>query len=183
MELTLREIVLIIIKTSGDYAKGKTLIQKKAFFVSQILNKDFGFKPHYYGPFSPAVESAIGNLIGLRFIEERQCNLGLDNTGFEMKRYDYYLTEDGQIVEATIESKPEYKNIMDILVKIKDAGDPDYVTLSIAAKAFFILKKEGKPLKPENIKEIANTFDWNFQKDELPQAIAFLEKMGLVKKL
>lgn len=184
MNLTIRELILIIISEGGGTIRGKTNIQKKAYFIGELLKEKLGYQPHYYGPYSPAVEDALGDLRGLGFVEERLNGFGgMDKYGFETKRYDYVLTEDGKtIAERLRKSKnAEYQRIKTILDKIKNAGDPDYFTLSIAAKAIYILGIKNRPLHQSEIIEEARSFDWNIPEPVMKKAVKFLTKMDMVK--
>lgn len=183
MNLNLVDIVLAIIAEEGGSIKGKTLLQKKAYFLGLMLGENFGHRPHYYGPYSPAVESALGDLRGLGFVEERCLGLGMiDQYGFEGKRYDYILTEDGKKVANRVKqrNRSDYEKIKKIMDKLKDAGDPDSSTLSIAAKVMHILNKKDKSLSGNEIIKEARRFDWKIPDSVLKDAVNFLENMELV---
>jgi uncharacterized protein YwgA len=46
--------------------RGRTLLQKKLYFVSALSREDFGYEPHYYGPYSTVVE-LLSNLVEIPF--------------------------------------------------------------------------------------------------------------------
>src|SRR5579871_5224150 len=96
------DFLLCLIDAFGESIEGRTLLQKRAFFVAELSREDFGlrFDAHYYGPFSPTVEGTATQLKNLGFLKESSTGFGIVSDGFEVRRYDYTLTNDGQrIVE------------------------------------------------------------------------------------
>lgn len=184
--MTPDKIILLIIEDTGRKISGKTLLQKRAYFLSKKLHWDLGFKAHYYGPYSPEIELGIGHLKSLGFIDEKTLGFGITNqSGFEVRRYDYEITEDGEtIVERLKENNPEEcKQILEVLKSLSDAGDNgDYITLSIAAKTYHVLEEQGKPMKNDEIKDVADKFGWNIPPKAIDKAASFLEKVGMVTK-
>ena len=63
---------------------------------------------------------------------------------------------------------------------IKQAGDLNYMELSIAAKAYFALEKLRGTATLEQIHLLLPQFGWNVSKEELERATTFLEKAHLV---
>jgi len=184
--MTADELVLLIVTESGGHLRGKTLLQKRAYFVSVLLRIDLGFRPHYYGPYSPDVEGGLARNKALGFIEERTLGFGFaDSSGFEARRYDYVITEDGtQIVGSLQQSDSEgCKKIATVLGMLRDAGDNgDHVLLSIAAKTCYILNRQNAAMKAEGIRSAAQSLGWHIGSSSIELAISFLEKVGLVEK-
>ena len=54
-----------------------------------------------------------------------------------------------------------------------------YVSLSVAAKSYFILKNERKPITRDEIEGVAKHFDWNIGPAEIERASDFLESLHL----
>jgi uncharacterized protein len=182
--MNIRHLILMTLKASGDKIVGKTMIQKQIYFLSLLLNENLGFKPHYYGPYSSEVEQALDELIGAGFIDMTRSIFGVDtNTGFEFKRYDFALTKNGknlaEIVKA--ENAKTHKKIDEFVKKIEE-NKTDYLSLSIAAKAYFVLNKEGKPMNKDAIREKANLFGWNVTDVDIDNAITILRQLKLIRK-
>jgi len=173
--------VLCLIDACGGSIQGRTLLQKRAFFVSELSDLELDFQAHYYGPFSAQIDSAISQLKSLGFLDEAPVGFGVGG-GFEIKRYDYRITQDGQeIVEMLKEqSSDEYKEIAKAFETIRAAGNLDYVELSIAAKAYFILKRGSRPMSRNELVREAERFDWSISTHPLDRAINFLERLKLV---
>jgi uncharacterized protein YwgA len=177
-------LILLIIDASGGRLHGKTLLQKRAFFLSQFFDLPAGFHAHFYGPYSPMIDATVGRLKALSLIEERSEGFGrADRVGFEWRRYEFALTEDGRKVLTAYElQSPEpIREVREYLQRMERAGDNgNYVNLSIAAKTFFILKRERKSMAREEIQEVAKRLGWNIEPRQIEEASEFLERMGLV---
>ncbi|MGO8790491.1 MAG: hypothetical protein ACLQVL_24330 [Terriglobia bacterium] len=179
------DFVLSVIHAFGNSVRGRTLLQKRCYFVAQILGKEaaYGFRPHFYGPYSPTVDDALNQLQGVGFVEESSIGFGAANSsGFEIRRHDYKLTSDGQEIAKFVESEKAdtYAKVKATVRRIQDAGDPNYFELSIAAKAFYIIHSQKRPMTKGEIQKEAKRFGWQIEQQELNQAGAFLETLGLV---
>jgi hypothetical protein len=181
--MTALDFVLSLIAGFGGQIQGRTLLQKRAYFVAQLsgVPVDLGYNAHYYGPYSAAVDNSVVRLKSLGFLVEENIGFGVASGGFEIKRYDYRVTEDGRKVLASLETKEDYKRIERACIAILEAGDPNYFVLSIAAKADFILGKRGKAMTRTEIIREAEKFDWDIQEGSLRSAVDFLERLGVVQ--
>jgi len=179
------DFVILLVEAAGGSIQGRTVLQKRAFFVSVLSDLKLDFRAHYYGPFSPSIDAAVSQLKSLGFIDERTIGFGSIGTlGLEVKRYDYVLTDDGQKIAGSLKKrkKEEYGKIVNSLKRIEKAGNPNYSELSIAAKAFFILTQKAKPMARTEIMREAQSFDWRIDDSSLQRTVSFLEKLGLVNK-
>ncbi len=177
------QFLLSLIDASGGMVQGRTLLQKRAFFVTVLSGVDpgLGFDAHYYGPYSSVLDSAIAQLKNLDFVDEDDTPFGAVSGGFEMRRYDYRLTPQGAQVVERLRGSEEYGKIQESVRKIEGAGNPDYFELSIAAKAYFILRKQGKPMSKIEIRREAERFNWEIQPGSLERAVTFLQRLGLTR--
>jgi uncharacterized protein len=177
------QFVLSLIRASDRKIQGRTLLQKRGYFVSLLarLSTDLGYQAHYYGPYSAALDGALTQMKNLGFVEEGSTGFGVVNDGFEVRRYDYYLTGDGEKVLQQFLKTAEYTKIEQAVRKIKEAGDPNYMELSIAAKAFFILKRQQKGMTAAELTKEATKFNWNITEQSLGRAISFLAALGLTR--
>lgn len=185
MNIKLRDILLMLLKASDDKIYGKTKIQKICYLLSIKIQKeeDFQFQANYYGPYSPAVDYSQSELVGIGFVKEERLPWGMDNRGFEAVRYDYELTNDGKEMAKILEKTNTkiYKEIENLVKTLKELGDPDYMQLSAASKAYFILKREGKKMTSEEIRQKAVDFNWNLTGSDINKAIKILEQLQLIK--
>jgi uncharacterized protein YwgA len=182
--MTADKLVLLIIDEADGRLRGKTLLQKRAYFLSKELGLELNYRPHYYGPYSPDLEEGLSRAKALGFVQEQKSGFGADQIGFEVCRYDYSLTEDGKEIVKTLRSRysTECERIDQCLKRLSKAGDKgDYVSLSIAAKAYHILTEKGKPMTSNDIRSEAKKIGWKIEQQSLENAVSFLEKMDLVK--
>jgi hypothetical protein len=180
------DFLLCLIDASGGVVEGRTLLQKRAFFVTQLVDQDFGLKfdPHYYGPYSSTVEATTTQLKNLGFLQESNTGFGILSDGFEVRRYDYALTADGKVVAQRLRNTPEYKSIRKAIQRMLAAGDPNYMELSIAAKAYFLLLKKGAGSETsvaDLIRE-AEKYSWNISPESVKKAIGFLKSVELASE-
>jgi uncharacterized protein YwgA len=175
------QFILSLIRAFGGKVQGRTLLQKRGYFVSLLtgLSANLGYQAHFYGPYSASLDGTLTQMKNLGFIEEGTTGFGVVSGGFEMRRYDYSLTEDGEKVLQPFSQSAEYRTIEAAVRKIQAAGDPDYVELSIAAKAFFILQKQQKGMTAAELLKEATKFNWNIPEHSLGRAVAFLTRVGL----
>jgi len=178
------DFVLCLLDASGGSIQGRTLLQKRAYFVSVLMGQDepLGFTAHYYGPYSPMIDGAVTQLKSLGFVDEATIGFGsMGGEGFEVKRYDYRLTEDGRKITDVLKksNQDDWQRICEILRVLERAGDPNYVELSFAAKTFFVLRAKKKAMKREELIREAKSFDWKIPSSSLERALSLLEQVGL----
>lgn len=182
--MTADKMVLVIIDHAGGTLRGKTLLQKRGYFLSILLQLELGFKAHYYGPFSPYIESGLAKAKALGFVQERALGFGgSDKIGFEVRRYDYALTDDGKEILSLLERKDrdEVGRIRNQLDVLKDAGDVgNYMDLSIAAKICHVLSKQISAMTPEDISNAAENLGWDIDRGAANRGIEFLQNLNLV---
>ncbi|MCH7783631.1 hypothetical protein IID62_11260 [candidate division KSB1 bacterium] len=109
---------------------------------------------------------------------------GIDQYGMEMKRCDYILSDDGKELanELITDNKRAFKKIKEFSDSIKENGDPDYKKLSLAAKALFVLRNEGKKgITTSEIAKKARSFNWKVEKEDIDNAADLLKKLKFVK--
>jgi uncharacterized protein len=181
-----RDFVVLAYGAFGGEISGKTNLQKKVYFLGVGLGResDLGYRPHYYGPYSAEVAEANSELRSMGYLSERSTNWGSDNRGFEIARYDCALTEDGiRLFEKKKQEYPElWERLAGFAEVMKAAGELNYWELSIAAKAYFILKSAGAQTGPEEIQKAALKLGWEVRKEEIRKACEFLEIVGLVQR-
>jgi len=174
------DLILLALLANDSKIKGKTYLQKSLYFIEKRIKTDLRFIPHYYGPYSPDINIELSNLIAIGMINEKEEDLGIFNShGFERKRFDYELTLAGEKIAKRIVTKykDEWPEISRFFSELNDMGTIDYVDLSIAAKAYYFIDKEGKSITPEEIREKAKSFAWKIDRKSLERAIEILEKL------
>jgi uncharacterized protein YwgA len=183
-EMVVRNVLMLAYKAFGGDMRGKTLLQKRVYFLSVMLGIDMGCEAHYYGPYSEQVANLNSELKSLGCISESSSAWGYDQRGFEMARYDFKLTEAGaRLADRKADKHPELWNrIREAASVVNQAGDLDYMELSIAAKAYYVLNKLNGKATLEDIAAMLPRFGWSVSKKQLDRATGFLEKAGLITK-
>lgn len=128
----------------------------------------------------------MNELAGAGFITIEQDIFGIDtNTGFELKRAIISLTEKGSQLAENIGGTygDEVRVVEEFTKKLAELGNPDYISLSIAAKTHLILKKEGTALNNIQIKERATKLGWRITDGQIEKATDILEKLGLAERV
>ena len=178
------EFVLTLLESNQGSIKGRTLLQKTCYFVAVLLEfeNEMDFHPHFYGPYSPLIDQAVNELVGLGLIEQKSIGFGAsDIRGFEVRRYDFKITDDGQEVLQVFRRKdPDtFRRIQTVAQKIKDLGDINYFDLSIAAKAYHVIRSQNRALTRQEIVREASHLGWKIEPTSLNQAVRVLQALGL----
>lgn len=185
------DLLLGIVKEAGTALRGRTTLQKLAYFASVKGLGQFKFSPHYYGPYSKGVTSAADLLVGFDLLEERAEILGeradpwLQEIGGEMKAYTYSLTSEGdKFVE---ESKG--KNLRDwagLGVLVHDCREESGLSPSIlasAAKIHYLLSSGNiAQVTPDSVSEAASKFGWRLSAADIGKTEALLTRLGFGTK-
>jgi len=180
-----RHLILMVLNAWGGKIESKTKLHKIIYFISLLLGKDLKFQAHYYGPYSLEVEQGIDELVGAGFLNVKRDVLGINiKFGFEAKRYEFSLTKSGKKLAKTLkkENPDDSKTIRKFVKKLKEIGDPDYLSLSIAAKAYFILDKEEKAMTKDDIMTKASNFGWKVGEEDINVAVEILSELDFVEK-
>ena len=180
--MTARDVLILAYKAFDGTMRGKTLLQKRIYFLSVMLGLDMGYEAHYYGPYSERVASVNMELKSLGYLSESSSTFGIDQRGFEMARHDFSLTEEGNcFAERKAEREAElWPRVEKAASVVKKAGDLDYMELSIAAKAYYVLITLNGKATLQDISGMLPKFGWNVSKQELQKAADFLEKTSLI---
>ena len=116
-------------------------------------------------------------------MRESREECGISREGFEVSRYDYFLTEAGaEIAEIRKQQLPNgWAKIKAAADKIRASGDPDYVELSVAAKAYFLLGQVTQLTSLTDLVELADRFGWHINEEQVEKAWYFLEQLGCLE--
>lgn len=181
-ELLTRDVLVLAYKAFEGDMRGKTLLQKRVYFLSVMLGIDMGYEAHYYGPYSEMVATANAELKSLGYISESTSAWGYNQRGFEMARHDFKLTELGtRLAQRKIDTRSDlWTRVQEAAAIVRKAGDLDYMELSIAAKAYYVLNKLSGKATLEDISAMLPKFGWSVKQEELEKATGFLANVNLV---
>ena len=177
----IQDLILLVIGSEENGIRGRTLLQKKLYFLSKLKGVDHGFRPHYYGPYSSLVAENLDILVNARFLNEVTETFETDQNIFgEIRRHTYYLTPDGDTVMEEIRKEDEYANWKQALDTLNSYSlASDFNTLSIAAKVYYIVNRQGRTTT-EQIQEVAKEYDWDIDDSQIENVRSFLEDLSLI---
>ena len=136
MTIDAYDFVHLALLAVGGEIRGKTKLQKTVYFLGVLTDSvdQLGYRAHYYGPYSQEVANACSRLRSLGFVDQNLCGGGtVGESGFEVGRYDFRLTDTGRAVAALKARK--YAELEEGLNraagKLKDAGEINYMKMEI----------------------------------------------------
>lgn len=181
--LTVQDAALVALDAAEGTIEGRTAMQKIMYFVSVALDRDFGHRAHYYGPFSRTVEGALTlSALGEDVIERVEL-LPEWSSGRDLRKYTYELTPDGEkVAEAAAKEHPEEAaTVRETVEAVRSVvPDLDQYTLSMAAKVDYIVyqqtDRERIPLS--EIPKLANQLGWRISEPQVEKSVELLTKLG-----
>ncbi len=182
-----RDFTLLSLEAFDGKVNGRTLFQKRLYFLAALARREieFGFRAHYYGPYSSAVADALGELKALGFVEETRIPLQGEGTrGFERNRFEVKLTDAGQrLAEHRMKSLDEQDSLLfkgARQIKALSTAN-DYAKASIAAKVHYITVQKGEAWDTRAAADEARKYKWSLDPGAAEEAAAFLEKLNLIR--
>lgn len=179
--MTIKDAILAALREERDEKiVGRTLLQKKLYFLSVLIGEDFGFVPHYYGPYSPAVADDMGALVGAGFVDENvKVSAASSQVPDERRLYIYRLSEfTDDVIKDRKDEIARYGTAVQKINQHSVSGDASL--LAVAAKVHFILSKAGKASAPE-IEQRARDLGWKINDPQIRNVVGFLQHLGLVR--
>ena len=180
------DFVQLAILAVGGEIKGKTKLQKTMYFLGVLTGHldDLGYRPHFYGPYSEEVVDAVDRLEAVGFLDQSIRGGGtVDTSGFEIYRCDYRLNKDGLAI-AQAKSKKNaklWRELQRAAGILKRAGNIDYMKLSVAAKAYFMLGQKKGQASMTELATLAKRFGWNVTPQQVREAARYLSELDLVE--
>ena len=173
------DILLLILGTSNGPLGGRTVIQKIAYFVSVKAHLNLGYKPHYYGPYSPILADVIEHLATAGYLTERPSI-----TANNRVMYTYSLTEDGNELTNEIQNrdKKTHAKVRYVVDRCHRIANNNANILSWAAKVHFLLSRQGNAIGYEDAIKTGKEFGWDLSRKEIDSGGKLLIGMGLARK-
>jgi uncharacterized protein YwgA len=175
------DFVLSLIDAFDGHVEGGSFLQRRAYFVSVLTGIDsaIGFATHYNGPYSFCVDTSVARLKSLGLLNQSDSKPSVTSSGLEIKRYEYRLTNEGVKAAAGVKQRQDYEDVANACQAILKAGNPDQLTLSIAAKAYCTLKKRGQEMSTSNIVREAQKYNSMINKTTLDAVVRFIGELKL----
>lgn len=181
------DIILLVINSEDEgRLRGRTLLQKKLYFLSVLKEVNFEFSANRYGPYSSMIAGHLNSLVAHGFLFEEIESFAKDsidrNVFGEIRRHTYSLTDEAHEVWDDIEAQPDFPEWKAELDRINAQPiSKDFNKLSIAAKVHYIVNWREKSTI-EEVKQVAKEYGWDVTKEEIKNVLSFLTNLGLVKK-
>ena len=174
------DILLLVVKSEPDNRlRGRTLLQKKVYFLSILMGVNFDFTAHRYGPYSSMLAGHLDSLVAHGFLNEDIESFDRNVFG-EIRRHTYFLTDEAEELWRDIENDPELSKWKKKLERINAHEIAhDFNKISIAAKVHYIVNWRGKSTITE-VKQVAKEYGWKVDKDDIKSVLSFLTHLGLV---
>jgi uncharacterized protein YwgA len=175
-------ILMVVSEEPRSTLVGRTLLQKKIYFLNELLHGSVSFSPHNYGPFSAQVARAVDSLVAAGILDEEAEKVTPVETPWgESTRYQYVVRDKQKISEIIRKNAPgEYDTASSCLKKLNARPEArDYKTLSIAAKVHQILRLK-KKLRINEFPKEADKLGWKLKKPDIDRAVKFLSSLGML---
>ena len=179
------DVILLVIDEAGEEGlRGRTLLQKKLYFLSVLMGVNLDFTAHRYGPYSSVVAGQLASLVGHEFVMEETESFKTASTHRsvfgEIRRHTYSLTEAAREVWSDIEKEQDFPKWKDALDRINAQPiSRDFNQLSIAAKVHYIVNWRGKSTV-EEVRQVAKEYGWDVSEENIESVLSFLTELGLV---
>jgi uncharacterized protein len=166
-------IILILAASEDNRINGRTAIQKVAYFCVNSLNIDNDFIPHYFGPYSASVDSALGRLVSFALVHEVPV---LTQNGRTM--YYYSLTTDGLTYSRKLITifRAKYRVIKKVVGAFEKIGGNRINRLACAAKIHY-LARVNRDLTVESAIQQAKSLGWELNEKEIINAVNTLKSL------
>lgn len=175
-------ILSVLIADEGRIA-GRTLLQKKVYFLGVLSRDDPGFAPHLYGPYMPTVSATLDALVGAGILREQDVLVAEGPLGEIVRRdYGWASSDIERSVSDDLRSKePDARRYDQLLRAINDHEVASSVRLlSAAAKVHFVLSQSGTLMR-RDIQANARQLGWELTPDEIESVLGYLKHLKLVK--
>lgn len=169
--------ILLQLLSSGPI-HGRTMLQKRMYFYSVLSEQDFGFRPHYYGPYSSRVSAHLDGLVAAGVLTDTRRPTGGVTAFGEVVRHDYSLKSSEAVEEWREE--PESERAISLFQQIADhpvARDANM--LSAAAKVHLIVSSGGT-MTIAKVEQKARDLGWDLNSSEIKQVLEYLKALNLV---
>ena len=170
--MSIKDALLAVIDSDENGIIGRTILQKKMYFLAVLTDEEFGFGPYYYGPFSSTVADQLGALCEALLVSEQV-------EADEFRRFSYRLTDDGREVANTrSDAVGAYNEVIKKINSHQIVNEP--TLLYAAAKVHFIMSEHGRTTVPK-IRQRAEELGWNVSRSQVDTVVAYLEHLNLVE--
>lgn len=179
------DFVTMTLLAVDNPVRGKTKLQKTVYLLGALTEclDDLGYRPWFYGPYSDDVDAAVTWLKSIGAVDQNISSWGVDQSGFEVRRHDFQLNARGKkLADSTAQRYPDLWPKLQVFAKrLKEAGEIDYMEMSVAAKTYFMLGRKSWRASMSELAELAPRFGWQVAPKQVENAAKYLSRLGLVQ--
>lgn len=182
--LTTRDTVLLIAEAVGGPIRGRTVMQKLAYFSSIGLGSALGHRAYYYGPYSSKIDDALSVASIAGELHESADSMCDWNGGPDIVRYTYELTDQGRerVARLKKQSPAQWDRIASSVAAVKGAiPDLNQKLLSSVAKTYLIINDSDEDIDESDIPKLAALLGWELTADQVAKTVSVLQELGLVE--
>ena len=181
MSMEYHEALLLVLKSAESPIRGRTAVQKMTYFCSLKVGspKEWGYRPHYYGPYSDLVALGLQDLVQMGYVVEAAEHLPSNRVV-----YTYSLTKDGRAMAKAIEThqkKSQVSRIREVVHECMRTSHEDVNVLSWAAKVYFVVTANSDKLTVGRAMEEAKSLGWKLAPGEIEKGVKLLQELRLVR--
>lgn len=179
----MRDALIVALDALDGRVEGKTRLQKTMYVAGVKTGLDFGFRNHFFGPYSDEISNELARLRLIGVVRMSPGQRDPIMGGFELSGQVFELTEMGVLAAKRIYDRdPEAaKQLRDAIVEIsKLSSELDYQQLSFATKVHFAIENKLKDNVSIIFKESVD-FNWPLQEDDVEKAQKFLDQVNLAQ--
>ena len=153
------------------------MLQKLVYLLGQKRRDDLAYYPHYYGPYSHDVRTAIDNLVVSGYLNETSKALEpWEASQFDVKQYSYAITETGREAASLLPAGlSEDANGLVATAKVKAWSQE---ALAIAAKILYLEDVE-PGIDRSELPYRAKSFGWKVPEAAVSAGLQLLDNLGL----
>ena len=176
--MNIKEAILILLNSGDKIVRGRTMVQKRLYFFEvlteeRLTGRNFGFSPHYYGPYSSLVSVELDSLVASGLVEGKANVTGLSNVFGQVIRHDYSLTEEGQeLADAVLREYPSAAEEFDRITATPVGRNISEI--SAAAKVHFVVSSRKREISESEISEAAQRLGWSLNKTQIQDVLHYL---------
>ena len=169
--MSIKDALLAVIGSDENGISGRTILQKKMYFLAVLTGEEFGFGPYYYGPYSSTVADQLGALCEALLVKE-------EAEFDEIRRFSYRLTGAGrEVADMRTDAVGAYNNAIEKINSHQIVNEP--TLLYTAAKVHFIMSEHGRTTVPK-IRQRAEELGWNVSPPQVDTVVEYLKHLDLV---
>lgn len=154
----------------------RTMLQKLVYLLGAIRDEPVPYTPHFFGPFSRAVQAEVDRLVAAEIIDEQASVYeSWEPSGFDVVGYTYELTDLGHLLAREVEIAVR-DQAAEVVRATQEMGAWSQAALSMAAKLHH-LRTTTTELDAEAVGDLATRFGWRMTPQDAARGAELLDRL------